>query len=113
VGIRRHPSLVEADYGLGNSSSWCGFFWGKTPGKFSLSFFFGFLASYVLTSYLSLFVLFDQSFSWYHTNFFFSAETKKKLSSEISVLKTELDLCRAKMETEHQMHQREEKALRA
>jgi hypothetical protein len=57
--------------------------------------------------------LFDQSFSQDHTNFFFSSETKKKLSSEISVLKMELDLCRAEMETEHQTHQREETALRA
>jgi hypothetical protein len=28
-------------------------------------------------------------------------------------MKTELDLCRAEMEVEHQTHQREEKALRA
>ena len=38
---------------------------------------------------------------------------RKKLSSEVSTLKAELDLCRAKMETEHQTHQREEQALRA
>jgi hypothetical protein len=61
--------------------------------------------------YLSLFVLFDQSFSWDHTDFFFSSETEKKLSSKISVLKTELDLCRAEMETERQTHQRKERAL--
>ena len=35
------------------------------------------------------------------------------MSSEVSALKTELDLCRAEMETERQMHQKEEKALRA
>ena len=35
------------------------------------------------------------------------------MSSEVSALKTELDLCRAEMETERQMHQREEQALRA
>ena len=35
------------------------------------------------------------------------------LSFEVSALKTELDLCRAEMETERQTHQREEKALRA
>jgi hypothetical protein len=35
------------------------------------------------------------------------------LSSEISVLKTELDLCRVEMETERQTHQREETTLRA
>jgi hypothetical protein len=35
------------------------------------------------------------------------------LTSEISVLKTDLDLCRAKMEIERQTHQRKEKALHA
>jgi hypothetical protein len=50
---------------------------------------------------LSLFILFDQSFSWDHVDFFFSTETKKKLTSEISALKIELDLCRSKMEVEH------------
>ena len=35
------------------------------------------------------------------------------MSSEVSALKTELDLCRAEMETERQTHQKEEKALRA
>ena len=59
---------------------------------------------------LSLFV---QSFSRDHTGFFFSSETEKKLSSKVSALKTELDLCRDEMEIEHQMHQREEQALRA
>ena len=33
------------------------------------------------------------------------------MSSEVSALKIELDLCRAEMETERQMHQREEQAL--
>ena len=60
--------------------------------------------------FLSLFV---QSFSRDHTGFFFSSETKKKLSSKVSALKIELDLCRAEMETERQTHQKEEKALRA
>ena len=59
---------------------------------------------------LSLFV---QSFSQDHTGFFFSSETKKKLSSKVSSLKAKLDLCRAEMETVRQMHQREEQALRA
>ena len=59
---------------------------------------------------LSLFV---QSFSHDHTGFFFSSKTEKKLSSEVSALKTKLDLCRAEMETERQTHQKEEKALRA
>jgi hypothetical protein len=40
-------------------------------------------------------------------------ETEKKLTSEISVLKTDLDLCWAEMEIERQTHQREEKVLRA
>ena len=44
---------------------------------------------------------------------FFSSETEKKLSSEVSALKTELDLYWAEMEIERQTHQREEKALRA
>ena len=59
---------------------------------------------------LSLFV---QSFSRDHTGFFFSSEIDKKLSSEVSALKIELDLCRAEMETERLTHQREEQALRA
>ena len=59
---------------------------------------------------LSLFV---QSFSQDHTDFFFSSETEKKLSSEVSALKTEIDLCRTEMETERQTHKREEQALRA
>ena len=35
------------------------------------------------------------------------------MSSEVSTLKAELDLCRAELETERQTHQKEEKALRA
>ena len=35
------------------------------------------------------------------------------MSSEVVALKTELDLCRAEMETERQTYQREEQALRA
>ena len=70
--------------------------------------------SSVLMSCFSLSLsLFAQSFSRDHTGFFFSSKTEKKLSSEVSALKTELDLCRAEMETERQMHQKEEKALRA
>jgi hypothetical protein len=59
------------------------------------------------------FVLFGQSFSRDHVNFFFSSETKNKLTSEISALKTDLDLYRSEMGIERQTHQREEKALRA
>ena len=57
--------------------------------------------------------LFAQSFSHDHTGFFFSSENEKKLSSEGSALKADLDLLRAKLETKRQMHQKEEKALRA
>ena len=35
------------------------------------------------------------------------------MSSELSALKTELGLCQAEMEAEHQTHQKEEKTLRA
>ena len=66
--------------------------------------------SSVLMSFFSLFI---QSFSRDHTGFFFSSETEKKLSSEVSTLKAELDLYRAELETERQTHQKEEKALRA
>jgi hypothetical protein len=38
-------------------------------------------------------------------------ETEKKLTSEISALKTDLDLYRSEMEIKHQTHQREEKTL--
>ena len=68
---------------------------------------------FVFVLFLCLFSLsfFVQSFSRDHTGFFFSSETEKKLSSEVSALKTELDLYRAEMETERQTHQREEQAL--
>ena len=59
------------------------------------------------------FFLLVQSFSRDHTNFFFSSETEKKLSSELSALKIDLGLCQAELEVEHQTHQKEEKALRA
>ena len=55
--------------------------------------------SSVLMSCFSL-SLFAQSFSHDHTSFFFSSETKKKLSSEVSTLKAELDIYRAELETE-------------
>jgi len=61
--------------------------------------------------FLSLF--FAQSFSRDHTGFFFSSKTEKKLSSKVSALKMELDLCRAEIETERQTYQREEQALHA
>ena len=64
-------------------------------------------------SYAFSLSLFVQSFSRDHTGFFFSSENKKKLSSEVSVLKAELDLYRAEMETECWTHQKEKKALRA
>ena len=35
------------------------------------------------------------------------------MSSELSALKAELDLCHAEMEAERQMHQKEEQGLRA
>ena len=68
--------------------------------------------SLVLTPCLSL-SLFSQSFSRDHTGFFFLSENEKKLSSEVSALKAELDLCQADIEVERQTHQEEEKALRA
>ena len=57
--------------------------------------------------------LFAQSFSRDHTGFFFSSKTEKKLSSEVSSLKAELDLCQAEMEAKHQTHQKEEQGLRS
>ena len=70
---------------------------------------------FVFVLFLCLFSLslFVQSFSRDHTSFFFSSETEKKLSSEVSSLKAELDLYRAKIETEHQTHQKEENTLHA
>ena len=69
---------------------------------------------FVFVLFLCLFSLslFVQYFSQDHTGFFFSSETEKKLSSEVSSLKAELDLCRAELETERQTHQKEKKALR-
>ena len=54
-----------------------------------------------------------QSFSRDHSGFFFSSENERKLSSEVDVLKADLDLLRAELETERQMHQKEEKTLHA
>ena len=68
--------------------------------------------SLVLTPCFSL-SLFAQSFSHDHTGFFFSSENEKKLSSEVSTLKVELDICWAELESERQTHQNEEKALHA
>ena len=68
---------------------------------------------FLLSLCLVFLSLFAQSFSHDHTGFFFSSENEKKLSSEVSTLKTELDLCWAELESEHQTHQNEEKALRA
>ena len=57
--------------------------------------------------------LLAQSFSRDHSGFFFSSKNERKLSSEVDVLKANLDLLRAELETERQMHQKEEKTLRA
>ena len=59
--------------------------------------------SFVLMSYFSL-SLFAQSFSHDHTGFFFSSENEKKLSSEVSTLKADLDLLWAELEAERQTH---------
>ena len=68
--------------------------------------------SLVLILCFSLY-LFAQSFSHDHTGFFFSSKNEKKLSSEVSTLKANLDLLRAEMEAERRTHQDEEKSLRA
>ena len=68
--------------------------------------------SSILTPCFSL-LLSAQSFSRDHSGFFFSSENERKLSSEVDALKADLDLLRAELETERQMHQKEEKALRA
>ena len=57
--------------------------------------------------------LLAQSFSHDHTGFFFSSENEKKLSSEVSALKADLDLLQTEMEAERQTHQEEEKSLHA
>ena len=63
--------------------------------KLQLSFMKFLLWMFVFLLFLCLFslFLFVQSFSRDHTDFFFSSETEKKLSSELSALKTERDLC--------------------
>ena len=83
--------------------------------KLQVSFLKFFLWMFIFLLFLCLFSFFllVQSFSQDHTSFFFSSETKKKLSSELSALKTDLGLCQAELEAEHQMHQKEEQALRA
>ena len=68
--------------------------------------------SLVLIFCFSLY-LFAQSFSHDHIGFFFSSENEKKLSSEVSTLKANLDLLRAEMEAERQMHEEAEKSLHA
>ena len=68
--------------------------------------------SLVLILCFSLY-LFAQSFSHDHTGFFFSSENEKKLSSEVSTLKADLDLLQAELEAKRQTHQDEEKSLRA
>ena len=68
--------------------------------------------SSVLTPCFSL-PLLAQSFSRDHSGFFFSSENERKLSSKVDALKADLDLLWAELETEHQMHQKEEKTLRA
>ena len=62
---------------------------------------------FLLSLCLAFLSLFAQSFSHDHIGFFFSSENEKKLSSEVSTLKVELDLCWAELETERQMHQKE------
>ena len=57
--------------------------------------------------------LLAQSFSHDHTSFFFSSENEKKLSSEVSALKADLDILWAEMEAERQMYQQEERSLHA
>jgi hypothetical protein len=82
--------------------------------KLQVSFLKFFLWMFVFLLFLCLFLfLFVQSFSRDHTSFFFSSKTEKKLSSELSALKLELDLYQAEMEAEHQTHQKEEQALHA
>jgi hypothetical protein len=82
--------------------------------KLQVSFLKFFLWMFVFLLFLCLFLfLFVQSFSRDHTSFFFSSKTEKKLSSELSAPKLELDLYQAEMEAEHQTHQKEEQALHA
>ena len=83
--------------------------------KLQVSFpkFFLWMSIFLLFLCLFSFFLLVQSFSRDHTGFFFSSETEKKLSSELSALKTDLGLCQAELEAERQTHQKEEKSLRA
>ena len=55
---------------------------------------------FLLSLCLVFLSLFAQPFSHDHTGFFFLSETEKKLSSEVSTLKAELDLYRVELETE-------------
>ena len=66
--------------------------------------------SSVLTPCFSLSL---QSFSHDHSGFFFSSKNERKLSSEVDALEADLDLLWAELETERQVHQKEEKTLRA
>ena len=68
--------------------------------------------SSILTPCFSL-LLSAQSFSRDHSGFFFSSENERKLSSEVDALKADLDLLRVELETERQLHQKEENTLRA
>jgi len=74
--------------------------------KLQVSFLKFFLWMFIFLLFLCLFSFFllVQSFSWDHTGFFFLSETEKKLSSELSALKTDLGLCQAELEAERQMH---------
>ena len=83
--------------------------------KLQVSFLKFFLWMFIFLLFLCLFSLFllVQSFSRDHSGFFFSSKTEKKLSSELSALKTELGLCQVGMEAERQTHQKQEKTLRA
>ena len=67
-------------------------------------------SSVLIPCFLSLLA---RSFSHDHTGFFFSSENEKKLSSEVSTLKANLDLLRAELEAKRQTHQDEEKSHRA
>jgi hypothetical protein len=96
---------------VGSSSGWCGFFLRETSGRFFLSYYFADLLGFLCLVLFFPFILFSQSFSQDHVDFFSSTETEKKLTSEISALKTDLDLYRSEMEIEHQTHQWEEKVL--
>jgi hypothetical protein len=57
--------------------------------------------------------LLEKSFSRDHSNFFGSGEIEKKLAFEVSNLKVELVIHRAKLEPERHDHQTVEQALHA